>query len=145
MIAELCKHNGNALDIRSNGPMTVHADRTRVHQVLLNLCSNAAKFTDAGTVSLVLSTEGENAIVDVIDTGIGMKPEQVDKLFGLFAQVHTTGHDKFGGTGLGLALSRSLCRMMDGDITVTSEPGKGSRFRVTLPMAADVGARSTAK
>jgi PAS domain S-box-containing protein len=135
------------------GPMK--ADQTKVRQVLFNLISNAAKFTEKGTITLrVTKAESQRlkAKVEpcqtpeadfslqpsafsfsVSDTGIGMTPEQLAKLFQAFTQADASTSKKYGGTGLGLALSRKFCQMMGGDITVTSDHGKGSTFTVTLP------------
>ena len=100
--------------------------------------SNANKFTEKGTVTIAAHEGRENGSRDwitlwVADTGIGMTPEQQAKLFEEFSQADATTAQKFGGTGLGLAISRKLARMMGGDVTVTSEPGKGSMFTVRLP------------
>jgi len=108
----------------------------RLRQILLNLLSNACKFTKEGEVRLRARrvANGRDWIeFAVADTGIGMTPEQQAKLFEEFSQADATTAQKFGGTGLGLALSRKLARMMGGDVTVTSEPGKGSVFTVRLP------------
>jgi len=108
----------------------------RLRQILLNLLSNACKFTKEGEVRLRARriANGRDWIeLAVVDTGIGMTPEQQAKLFEEFSQADATTAQRFGGTGLGLALSRKLARMMGGDVTVTSEPGKGSVFTVRLP------------
>jgi signal transduction histidine kinase len=101
----------------------------------LNLLGNASKFTEHGTVSLTV--ERDHAIdwvtMTVADTGIGMTPEQVSKLFQSFSQADASTTAKYGGTGLGLAISRQFCRMMGGDILVESELGRGSSFIVRLP------------
>ena len=112
---------------------TMYADVVRVRQVLFNLLSNAAKFTEDGTVTLRAARDGENVTFAIQDTGIGMTREQVDKLFEAFSQASIETSRKYGGTGLGLALSRDFCRMMGGDITVESEEGTGSTFTITLP------------
>ena len=101
-----------------------------------NLLSNAFKFTKEGEVKLAARkvSNGSNSVeFAVSDTGIGMTPEQQAKLFEEFSQADATTAQRFGGTGLGLALSRKLARMMGGDVTVTSEPGKGSVFTVRVP------------
>jgi CheY-like chemotaxis protein len=109
----------------------------RLRQILLNLLSNACKFTKGGTVrlSVVRAEEAGQHWVDfaVSDTGIGMTEEQLGRLFQEFSQADASTTRQFGGTGLGLAISRRLCRIMGGDITVTSESGKGSIFTVRLP------------
>jgi signal transduction histidine kinase/CheY-like chemotaxis protein/HAMP domain-containing protein len=112
-------------------------DPLRLRQILLNLLSNACKFTKDGEVSLhvtPVSVEGRNWVdFAVADTGIGMTPEQVNNLFEEFVQADQTTARKYGGTGLGLAITRKLCRMMGGDALVTSELGKGSTFVARLP------------
>ncbi len=115
----------------------MRADQIRVRQVLLNLLSNANKFTKDGTVSVTVRRETREdrdwITVAVTDTGIGMTPEQLSRLFNDFVQADASTTRKYGGTGLGLAISRRLCQMMGGEITVTSEPGSGSTFLMTLP------------
>jgi signal transduction histidine kinase/CheY-like chemotaxis protein len=115
----------------------IREDVTKVRQVLLNLLSNAAKFTEKGTIRLHVSREtdvtGVWVVFRVSDTGIGMTPEQTAKLFQAFTQADGSTMRKYGGTGLGLALSRKFCVMMGGDINVESAPGKGSTFTVRLP------------
>src|SRR5262249_39809501 len=134
---QLAEQNQNRLvvDAQENlGALTV--DPMRLRQILLNLLSNACKFTKEGEVRLRARrvTDGRDWIeLAVADAGIGMTPEQQTKLFEEFSQADATTAQKFGGTGLGLALSRKLARMMGGDVTVTSEPGKGSVFAVRLP------------
>ena len=119
---------------------TLTVDPMRLRQVLLNLLSNACKFTKEGEVALRgrrVSNGGHWIELSVSDTGIGMTPEQQAKLFEEFTQADATTTQRFGGTGLGLAITRKLARMMGGDVTVTSEPGKGSVFTVRLPAGAD--------
>jgi adenylate cyclase len=113
------------------GVLTV--DPMRLRQILLNLLSNACKFTKAGEVKLTARKVSNFVEFAVSDTGIGMTEEQQAKLFEEFSQADATTAQKSSGTGLGLALSRKLARMMGGDVTVTSEPGKGSVFTVRLP------------
>ncbi len=105
----------------------------RLRQILLNLLSNACKFTKEGTVTLRARRVDDWIDLAVSDTGMGMTQEQLGKLFAEFSQAEATTAQKFGGTGLGLAITRKLARMMGGDVTVTSEPGKGSVFTVRLP------------
>jgi signal transduction histidine kinase len=121
---------------------TMRADPVRVRQALFNLLSNAAKFTKEGSITLRVARSGipplstqRSALVTfaVSDTGIGMTPEQLARLFQSFTQAEATTARQYGGTGLGLAISRHFCRMMGGDINVTSEPGAGSTFTITLP------------
>jgi signal transduction histidine kinase/CheY-like chemotaxis protein len=115
-------------------------DALRLRQILLNLLSNACKFTKGGEVSLRVTSVSIDSQpwleFAVADTGIGMTPEQIGRLFEEFTQADQSTARRYGGTGLGLAISRRLCRMMGGDVTVTSEPGKGSTFIVRLPLDA---------
>jgi adenylate cyclase len=116
------------------------ADSMRLKQILLNLLSNACKFTEAGEIALRLRkvADGRDWIeLAVADSGIGMTAEQQAKLFQDLTQADSLTARRYGGTGLGLAISRKLARMMGGDVTVTSEPGKGSVFTVCLPGGAD--------
>ena len=134
----LMAKNGNTLEVRCAPDVgQLREDITKVRQVLLNLLSNAAKFTENGTVSLEVTRENDVAgtwvVFRVRDTGIGMTPEQLGKLFQAFTQADGSTQRKYGGTGLGLALSRKFCVMMGGDINVQSEPGKGSTFTMRLP------------
>jgi adenylate cyclase len=112
----------------------------RLRQILLNLLSNACKFTKEGEVALRARklVDGRDWIeVAVADSGIGMTAEQLGKLFEEFTQADASTAQRFGGTGLGLAISRKLARMMGGDVTVTSQQGKGSVFTVRLPGGAE--------
>jgi signal transduction histidine kinase/CheY-like chemotaxis protein len=138
---QLAEQNKNrlVLEARENlGQLTV--DPMRLRQILLNLLSNACKFTKQGVVALRVKrvVDGRNWIeIAVADTGIGMTPEQQAKLFEEFTQADSSTARQYGGTGLGLAITRKLARMMGGDVTVASEPGKGSVFTVRLPGSAD--------
>jgi len=137
----LAEQNKNALELDCpEGIGSVHADNMRLRQILLNLLSNACKFTKNGTVRLRIARaeEAGQHWVDfaVSDTGIGMTEEQLGRLFQEFTQADASTTRQFGGTGLGLAISRRLCRLMGGDITVTSAPGEGSVFTVRLPTEA---------
>jgi adenylate cyclase len=122
-------------------------DPLRLRQILLNLLSNACKFTKGGEVSLrvaPVSVEGRNWLdFSVADTGIGMTPEQLNKLFEEFVQADQTTARKYGGTGLGLAITRKLCRMMGGDTLVTSEIDKGSVFTARLPTGSAIPTANT--
>lgn len=110
------------------------ADQRRLKQILLNLLSNAIKFTEVGSVTLNVENCRENLKFSVIDTGIGMKPEDLEQLFQPFQQIHSHLSRKHKGTGLGLALSRKLAQLHGGDITVTSNFGQGSCFILHLPL-----------
>ena len=137
-IEPMTTKNGNRIVIECPADLgTIHADQTRFRQSLLNLASNANKFTEKGTITISASQKRENSgdwiTFAVADTGIGMTPEQMGKLFQEFSQASSATASKYGGTGLGLAISRRFCQMMGGDITVESEPGRGSTFTIRLP------------
>jgi signal transduction histidine kinase len=138
-VKPLAEQNANVLEVRSlAAPAAVQADGTRLKQVLLNLLSNACKFTRNGRVTLEVESQAENgaswALFRVRDTGIGMSAEELARLFQPFTQADGSTSRKYGGTGLGLALSRHFCQSMKGDVTVESEPGAGSAFTVRLPL-----------
>jgi adenylate cyclase len=134
---QLAEKNQNRLIVEAQENLgSLNADSMRLKQILLNLLSNACKFTKEGEVALRARrvTDGHDWIeFAVADTGIGMTGEQQAKLFEEFRQADRTTAQRFGGTGLGLAITRKLARIMGGDVTVTSEPGKGSVFTVRLP------------
>ena len=141
-IKPLAAKSGNRVAIHCAGEIgTMHADQMRLRQALLNLMSNANKFTESGTITIDARHGQENGrdwiTLAVADTGIGMTPEQMGKLFQEFSQASSTTASKYGGTGLGLAISRRFCQMMGGDITVESEPGRGSTFTIQLPRIVD--------
>jgi signal transduction histidine kinase/DNA-binding response OmpR family regulator len=138
VVQPLAAKNANRLQVRCPDAIgTMRADLTKVRQALFNLLSNACKFTDRGTVVLAVTREAtgspDSMVFRVSDTGIGMTPEQLTRLFEVFSQADAATTRKYGGTGLGLALSRRLCRMMGGDVTVESEAGRGSTFTIRLP------------
>ena len=142
-IEPMATKNGNRIVIDCRPELgTIHADQTRVRQALLNLASNANKFTEKGTVTIAAQpqrNDGRDWItIAVADTGIGMTPEQMGKLFQEFSQASSATASKYGGTGLGLVISRRFCQMMGGDITVESEPGRGSTFTIRLPRIVEV-------
>lgn len=136
--------NGNTLVIDCDEPLgMMYADQTRMRQVLLNLLSNAAKFTTNGKVTLTVKNEKTNLLKEtalgvisftVTDTGIGLSPSQEQQLFQPFIQGDTSTTKKYGGTGLGLAISRHFCQMMGGEIIVNSQLGVGSTFTIRLPL-----------
>ncbi|MEO8432383.1 MAG: ATP-binding protein [Acidobacteriota bacterium] len=134
----LVQNNGNRLEVRCPDDIgALREDMTKVRQVLLNLLSNAAKFTEKGIVTLEAWREdrvdGNWVFFRVSDTGIGMTPEQIGRLFQPFTQADGATSRKYGGTGLGLSLCQKFCAMMGGEIRVESEIGKGSAFTVRLP------------
>ena len=137
----LIEKNGNSLVVNVvDDTAVMRSDLTKVRQILLNLLSNAAKFTENGTVSLSVSSKSQDEsswlIFSVRDSGIGMTPEQLSNLFESFSQADASTTRKYGGTGLGLAISKHFSHMLGGDITVESEYGKGSVFTVNLPASA---------
>jgi signal transduction histidine kinase len=139
--------NGNNLVVDCDENLgNMYADQKRMRQVLLNLLSNAAKFTTNGKITLTVKHEKTNLFKDaplgiisftVTDTGIGMSPSQQQQLFQPFTQGDNSTTRKYGGTGLGLAISRHFCQMMGGEIIVKSQLGVGSTFRVNLPLKAN--------
>jgi len=141
-IQPLVARNANRLQLQLPEMLgTLHADLTKVRQMLLNLLSNACKFTDHGTVTLAAAREraedgAETVVFRVTDSGIGMTPAQMARLFEAFSQAEASTTRKYGGTGLGLAISRRFARMMGGDVTVESISGEGSTFTVRLPARA---------
>jgi two-component system NtrC family sensor kinase len=138
---QLAEQNKNRLVVDAQENLGVlSVDPMRLRQILLNLLSNAFKFTKEGEVKLAArKVSNGSSFVEfaVSDTGIGMTAEQQAKLFEEFSQADAATAQHFGGTGLGLAITRKLARMMGGDVTVTSEAGKGSTFTVRLPVGAD--------
>jgi len=138
VIQPLAARNDNRLEVRCPDAIgSMHADLTKVRQALFNLLSNACKFTERGAVTLAVSRESVDGrewfTYAVSDTGIGMTPEQLARLFEAFTQADAATTRRYGGTGLGLALSRRLCRMMGGDVTAESETDRGSTFTIRLP------------
>jgi signal transduction histidine kinase/CheY-like chemotaxis protein len=134
--------NGNRVVV--NYPADIgmmRADQTRIRQALLNLASNANRFTERGTVAIdakrAIAEGREWVTIAVTDTGIGLTPEQMGRLFQDFVQADASTTRKYGGTGLGLAISRRFCQMMGGDITVESELGRGSTFTIRVPAEID--------
>jgi len=130
---------GLSLDARVEGslPETILTDPTRLRQVLINVVGNAVKFTESGSVRIVVRlarADSDRPRIDfeVVDTGIGISPEGIDKLFSPFTQADSSMTRRFGGTGLGLAISKRLAEALGGDISVVSEPGRGSRFTIAV-------------
>ncbi|HLY54243.1 MAG TPA: response regulator [Stellaceae bacterium] len=140
LAAPLAAANGNRLDVSiADGIDAFHTDVTKLKQSLLNLLSNACKFTKGGTVALAVRRHADTAVGDMVefevtDSGIGMTPEQLDRLFQPFTQADASTTRQFGGTGLGLAITKRLCAMLGGDVTVTSTAGAGSTFTIRLPL-----------
>jgi signal transduction histidine kinase len=143
-VQPLVGKNANRLEVDCPADVgEMHADLSKVRQCLFNLLSNASKFTEKGCIQLItrreraeaMAGDGQAAMISftVRDSGLGMTPEHLGRLFQDYAQADSSTFKKYGGTGLGLAISKRLCQMMGGDITVSSELGSGSTFRVTLP------------
>ncbi len=148
-VQPLVTRNGNRFEIICPPDIgSMRADLTKVRQTLFNLLSNASKFTEKGVIRLAVARQEAPATnpqdsrlpphvsrftFHVSDTGIGLTPDQLGRLFEAFSQADASTTRKYGGTGLGLAISRKFCRLMGGDLTVTSQPAKGSTFTVTLP------------
>jgi len=137
-VQPLVEKNANALHVELASELgSMHADQIKVRQALFNLVSNAAKFTREGHVTLNVSRASMDAsdwiLFRVTDTGIGLSSDQILKLFQAFSQADASTTRKFGGTGLGLALTRRFCQMMGGDVVVQSTPGVGSTFTIKLP------------
>ena len=142
-VRPLAERHGNRLSIDCAADVGImQADATRVRQALLNLASNAVKFTEQGQVKIgarrSTGPAGDSIVLEVADTGIGMTLEQTARLFQDFTQADASTTRRYGGTGLGLAISRRFCRMMGGDITVESTPGQGSTFTIHLPASVGV-------
>jgi len=112
----------------------IYSDQNKIKQIVLNLLSNAAKFTHAGKIKISVAHENAMVNINVVDTGIGMNEESLSKIFEEFQQADSSTTREYGGTGLGLAISRNLARLLGGDLTVTSEFGKGSTFTLSIPI-----------
>jgi signal transduction histidine kinase len=147
-VQPLVEKNTNTLVVhRLDALGAMRADLTKVRQALFNLLSNACKFTKQGTIALTVArgpVDGVDRITfSVCDTGIGMTPAQMAKLFQAFSQAEASTARQFGGTGLGLAITKKFCQLMGGDVTVESELGKGSTFTIRLPTEVTVATAVT--
>ncbi|HEX9106212.1 MAG TPA: ATP-binding protein, partial [Longimicrobiales bacterium] len=127
-------HKGLALTLSAPEEMPVVSDPRKVRQVLINLLGNAVKFTDSGSVRLEVFLEGDHACYRITDTGPGILPDQLERIFEAFTQADQTMTRMKGGTGLGLAVSRKLVEMLGGELSVQSAVGEGSIFTVRLPL-----------
>lgn len=128
-------------DVAPNVPAAIHTDRQRIEQILKNLLSNAIKFTDSGEVSLTVSATQDGWVQFAVqDSGIGIAPDQQDRIFDAFHQADGSTARKYGGTGLGLSISRDLTALLGGTLTVASAPGEGSTFTLSLPRNGTVAA-----
>ena len=141
LVEGVCQGLGSIASARRNylrltlpgGPLVITSDEMKLRQIVLNLVSNACKFTDHGTIDVTLEAIGEQIAVTVQDTGIGMGPKLKARLFEPFYSTDAPVIGRSGGTGLGLAISRQFCELLGGSIDVQSELGSGSRFQVCLP------------
>ncbi|MCB1803552.1 MAG: hypothetical protein KDI82_17825, partial [Gammaproteobacteria bacterium] len=125
------------MEIHQDVPCHFQSDPTRLRQILINLIGNAIKFTESGSISVRASSNGDTLLVDVVDTGIGVSPDEVSRIFDPFAQGNSATNRKYGGTGLGLSLSQRLADALNGKLELhASVPGEGSTFRLTLPLDA---------
>ncbi len=125
---------GVALEKQVDESLTyIYSDQDKIRQIVLNLLSNAAKFTHAGKVTLAARLQGENLCISVADTGIGISAEALPRIFKEFQQADNSTTRQYGGTGLGLSISRNLAHLLGGEITVESELGKGSTFTLVIP------------
>ncbi|WP_428395601.1 response regulator [Lichenicoccus sp.] len=128
------KHNRLMLDLGAETELgSMHTDQVKLRQCLFNLISNAAKFTENGTITVRARREDTDLLFSVADSGIGMTAEQLERLFERFAQADASTTRRFGGTGLGLAITRAFCRLLGGDVTVESVEGQGSTFTMRIP------------
>jgi signal transduction histidine kinase/CheY-like chemotaxis protein len=134
IIRPLVGKSGNTLELHVAPEIgSIRTDRTKVKQCLLNVLSNASKFTQNGKLTLAIErTERATVQMTISDTGIGMSPEQLGRLFQAFSQADASTTKKFGGTGLGLAITRHFCRLLGGDISATSRAGQGSTFEIVI-------------
>ncbi len=126
------KHLGFHIKVDAALPEMIYSDRQRLTQILTNLLANAIKFTDRGEVRLLVSKDDEHLQFEVIDTGIGIPADKLEHIFGVFQQVDGSASRKYGGSGLGLPISRNLAALLGGEITVKSQLGKGSSFTLRL-------------
>ncbi len=137
VVRPLAQRQANELQVACPADIgSIVTDAGKVRQILINLLSNAAKFTDQGRISLSAWREtgpADMVVFAVRDTGIGIAPEHLGRLFQPFSQVDASVTRRYEGTGLGLALSRQLCLALGGEISVASEPGRGTTFTVRLP------------
>ncbi|MEM7051191.1 MAG: response regulator [Acidobacteriota bacterium] len=141
-VQPLIEKNSNHLEVRLAPELgTMRADQIKVRQILFNLLSNASKFTESGTVTLAAKEHpvggGPGVRFEVRDTGIGMNQEQVTRVFEAFTQADSSTTREYGGTGLGLTISKRFCHLMGGEIAVDSQPGQGTAFVVDLPLTVE--------
>ena len=133
-VSTLVQQKGNEIALELAPDLgEMHTDQVKLRQCLFNLVSNAAKFTEHGRITLRAVRSGNELVFSIADSGIGMTPEQLERLFERFTQADVSTTRRFGGTGLGLAITRAFCRLLGGDVTVASTYGEGSTFTIRLP------------
>jgi PAS domain S-box-containing protein len=143
-IAPTIRKNNNALEVEvADDVPTLRTDRLRLYQALLNVAGNAGKFTSDGRVMLRAAAREDAVSIEIEDTGIGMTPETVEKLFEPFTQADTSTTRRFGGTGLGLAITQSICTPLGIELEVETAPGEGSTFRFRVPVEFEPSATTT--
>jgi signal transduction histidine kinase len=131
----LAEHKHISVTLKKNTPITIVGDRLRLRQLFLNLIDNAIKYTpEGGAVTLQVERQNGSALFEVADTGIGIPPEEIDRIFDRFYRVDKARSRELGGTGLGLSIAKWIAELHRGSITVVSEPHKGSTFSVRLPI-----------
>jgi signal transduction histidine kinase/DNA-binding response OmpR family regulator len=150
IVLPLAAKNGNRFEVKAAADIaSLRTDRTKLKQSLLNLLSNAAKFTKDGCLTLTIERivqDGRTMVrFAVSDTGIGMDPEQMARIFQAFSQADASTTKKYGGTGLGLAITRHFCLLLGGNVSATSRLGEGSTFEIILPDQPDVVAATVPK
>jgi len=142
-VQPLLHQKNNRLEVQRPPDLgAMRSDQTKLRQVLFNLLSNACKFTENGVITLTITPEANEVSWQIADTGMGMTPEQVARLFQPFQQADASIARHYGGTGLGLTITRHFCRMLGGDISVTSAPGRGTTFQCRLPREAPPSAKT---
>ena len=144
-VQPLVEQNANTIEFAFSDDLgAMRSDLTRIRQVLFNLLSNACKFTENGAITIdarrAPSLSGDEIVIDVVDDGIGMSAEEVDKVFDAFTQADSSTTRNYGGTGLGLTITKTFCELLGGGIQCASKPGLGSTFTVTLPANSEAGA-----
>jgi signal transduction histidine kinase len=134
-VQPIAAKNSNRIATSIPTELTMFSDQTKIRQVLINLMTNACKFTETGEIHLKAHSEDEKwVVVEVTDTGIGIDPSHMEKLFEPFVQADASTTRKYGGTGLGLPISRKFCELLGGSLIAHSTPGSGSTFIMRVPL-----------
>ena len=135
LVSPLMSANNNVFHVNTRFESTyIHSDALKLRQILLNLLSNAAKFCNCGEIKLEISTDNKTLHIGVSDTGIGMSPLQIDNLFQPFVQADASTTRQYGGTGLGLTITKQYCEMLQGTMSVSSKLGSGTKFNIVFPL-----------